>query len=134
MFGHRPNSNQARICVLGFSANRVWLVSRFYIFTTYYKVRTFSIPTSNTIGLCELLWSNDLRHRSLDMEVRESQVRSSDQDLLFVFLFFILFPFFPFRFSFSLVFHFVFNFLWFFFLFSDRVLLNNAPIGRSACR
>ena len=23
MFGHRPNSNQARICVLGFSANRV---------------------------------------------------------------------------------------------------------------
>ena len=32
MFGRRPNSNQARICVLGFSANRVWLVSRFYIF------------------------------------------------------------------------------------------------------
>ena len=27
----RPNFNQARICVLGFSAaNRVWLVSRFY--------------------------------------------------------------------------------------------------------
>ena len=32
MFGRRPNSNQARICVLGFSANRVWLVSRFLIF------------------------------------------------------------------------------------------------------
>ena len=29
MFGLRPNSNQARICVLGFSANRVWLASRF---------------------------------------------------------------------------------------------------------
>ena len=26
VFGHRPNSNQTRICVLGFSANRVWLV------------------------------------------------------------------------------------------------------------
>ena len=34
-FGHRPNSNQARICVLGFSANRVWLVSRFYIFYNF---------------------------------------------------------------------------------------------------
>ena len=32
MFGRRPNSNQTRICVLGFSANRVWLVSRFYNF------------------------------------------------------------------------------------------------------
>ena len=29
MFGRRPNSAQARICVLGFSANRIWLVSRF---------------------------------------------------------------------------------------------------------
>ena len=28
MFGRRPNSNQAKICVLGFSANRVWLVSQ----------------------------------------------------------------------------------------------------------
>ena len=32
MFGHRPNCNQTKFCVLGFSANRVWLVSRFYIF------------------------------------------------------------------------------------------------------
>ena len=32
MFDCRPNSNQARICVLGFSVNRVWLVSRFYNF------------------------------------------------------------------------------------------------------
>ena len=32
MFGGRSNSNQARICVLGFSAFRVWLVNRFYIF------------------------------------------------------------------------------------------------------
>ena len=35
--------------VLGFSANRVWLVSRFYniiyIFLHYYKARSFSIPT-----------------------------------------------------------------------------------------
>ena len=30
MFGCRLNSNQARICVLEFSANRVWLVSRFF--------------------------------------------------------------------------------------------------------
>ena len=30
VFGHRPNSYQARICVLGFSANRVWLVSCFF--------------------------------------------------------------------------------------------------------
>ena len=29
LFGHRSNSNQERICVLGFSADRVWLVSRF---------------------------------------------------------------------------------------------------------
>ena len=31
VFGLRPNSFQARICVVGFSANMVWLVSRFYI-------------------------------------------------------------------------------------------------------
>ena len=31
VLGRRPNSNQAKICVLGFSAIRVWLVSRFYI-------------------------------------------------------------------------------------------------------
>ena len=30
--GRRPNSNQERHCVLGFSANRVWLVSRFIYF------------------------------------------------------------------------------------------------------
>ena len=29
VFGRSPNSNQARICVLWFSANRVWLVSHF---------------------------------------------------------------------------------------------------------
>ena len=28
----RPNSKQARIRVLGFSANRVWLVSRFIFY------------------------------------------------------------------------------------------------------
>ena len=31
MFGRRPNSDQARICVLGFRANRVWLVSHFFL-------------------------------------------------------------------------------------------------------
>ena len=31
VFGGGPNSNLVRICVLGFSANRVWLVSSFYI-------------------------------------------------------------------------------------------------------
>ena len=50
MFGRKPNSNQARIRVLRFSANREWLVSRFcilyiYIFLRYYKARAFSIPT-----------------------------------------------------------------------------------------
>ena len=28
MFGRRPNCNHIRICVLGFSATRVWLVDR----------------------------------------------------------------------------------------------------------
>ena len=110
MFGCSSNSNRARICALGFSANRVWLVSRFYIFTIYYKVRTFSIPTINTIVFFKLSWPNDLRRRSLDMEVRESHVRSPDQDLLFLFLFFILFIFFSFRYSFSLVLSFRFSF------------------------
>ena len=36
MFGCRPNSNQARICVLGFSADRVWLVSNFFHFSIYF--------------------------------------------------------------------------------------------------
>ena len=36
MFSRRPNSNQARICVLGFSANRVWLVSRLLHFSIYF--------------------------------------------------------------------------------------------------
>ena len=43
------NSNQARSCDLGFSANRMWLVSRLYIFYIlflhYYKARAFSIQT-----------------------------------------------------------------------------------------
>ena len=34
------------ICVLEFSANRVWLVSHLvYYFLHYYKARAFSIPT-----------------------------------------------------------------------------------------
>ena len=48
-------------CVLGFSANRVWLVSRFYNFVLlhYYKTRAFSIPTINTMRLCVVVaeWS-----------------------------------------------------------------------------
>ena len=35
MFGHRSNSDQTRICVLGFSANRVWLVSPFLYFVRF---------------------------------------------------------------------------------------------------
>ena len=56
MFCHRPKSNQARICVLWFSANRMWLVNRFYIFILlhYYKARAFSIPTINNMRLCVL--------------------------------------------------------------------------------
>ena len=37
--------------VLGFSANRVWLVSRFYISTIYYKAEMLSIPPINTIAV-----------------------------------------------------------------------------------
>ena len=40
MFGRRPHSNQARICVFGFSANRVWLVSRFYILNFFFTITT----------------------------------------------------------------------------------------------
>ena len=36
MFGHRLNSNQARICDLGFSANMVWLISNFFHFSLYF--------------------------------------------------------------------------------------------------
>ena len=32
VFGRRPNCNRVRICVLGFSANRILFVSRSYIF------------------------------------------------------------------------------------------------------
>ena len=44
---------------IGFSANRVWLVSRFYIciLLHYYKARAFSIRTINTMRLC--LWPED---------------------------------------------------------------------------
>ena len=67
MFDRRPNSNKARICVLGFSANRVWLVSRFYNFYVifclhYYKERAFSIPTVQSdavIGPIQLLVITD---------------------------------------------------------------------------
>ena len=38
MFGRRPNSNQARICVLWFSANRVWLVSHFFDISIYFYI------------------------------------------------------------------------------------------------
>ena len=70
--------------VLGFSANRVWLVSRFYICISlhYYKTRAFSIPTINTLRLCVLLWRSGLGRRSVDSEVRATQVRSSYQDFL----------------------------------------------------
>ena len=51
VFSRSPNSNLGRICVLGFSANRVWLVSRFYIIILlhYYKAQAFSIPMINTL-------------------------------------------------------------------------------------
>ena len=61
MLGRRPNSNLARICVVGFSANKVWLVSYFYNFILlhYYKVQAFSISTINTMTLCVVVaeWS-----------------------------------------------------------------------------
>ena len=49
VFGRRPNSNQARICVLEFSANRVWLVSRFFHNSIYFifylfKFNKYTLP------------------------------------------------------------------------------------------
>ena len=38
VFGRRLNSNQAKICVLGFTANRVWLVSRFIILASFDRI------------------------------------------------------------------------------------------------
>ena len=40
VFGHRPNTNQARICVLGFGANRVWLVSPFHVSYIIFDITT----------------------------------------------------------------------------------------------
>ena len=116
MFGCRPNSNRARICVLGFSANRVWLVSRLYIFTIYYKARTFSIPTINTIEVCELSWPNGKR-KSLNSEVRKTQVRSPARTCFVLFLSFFFFVHFVFHFLwFSLFFNFLFLFFILFFI------------------
>ena len=86
MFGRRSNSNQARICVLRFSANMVWLVSCLYIFILlhYYKTREISIPMINTIRLGILLWLSGLRRRSVDSEVQASQVQSPPMDFFLV--------------------------------------------------
>ena len=43
VFGPKPNSNQVKIRVLGFSANRVWLVSRLYIFFRLGPYRSYFI-------------------------------------------------------------------------------------------
>ena len=61
MFGRRPNFNQARNCVVEFSANTVWLVScsYFFILLHYYKAQAFSIPTIDNMKLCVVVaeWS-----------------------------------------------------------------------------
>ena len=68
MFGRRPNSDQARICVLGFSANRVWLVSRFLYFVRFREGQTSGGQISG--GKCPTLGP------SVCLSVR-SAVRSS---------------------------------------------------------
>ena len=54
MFGHRPNSNHARICFLGFNANRVWLVSRFifYIYICFILLQSASVLNTNCAVRC----------------------------------------------------------------------------------
>ena len=78
-------------CVLGFSANRVWLVTHFYIFILlhYCKTRAFSIPTINTMRLYLLSWLSGLRRRSVELEVRAIQVGFPGQDC-FCFCFYYL--------------------------------------------
>ena len=71
MFGRRRNSNQARICVVGFSANRVWLDSRFFIFLLFITKRERSQYQRLTPFDFELSWPNGLRRWSLNMEMRE---------------------------------------------------------------
>ena len=56
----------------------MWLVSGFLMFTIYYKARTFSISTINTIELRELSWPNDLKRRSVD-SVRWERARFDPQ-------------------------------------------------------
>ena len=46
MFGRRPNSVKARISVLGFSANRVWLVNRFLYFVRFREGKMSGGPMS----------------------------------------------------------------------------------------
>ena len=59
MLGRRPNSNQARISVLGFSTNRVWLVFNFYIITLLQMASVFSINDYDHAIMCVIVaeWS-----------------------------------------------------------------------------
>ena len=60
MFGRSPNSNQAKICVLRFSANRVWLVSRFYIFSfrrSIYLSDTM-VDTADTVDMVDAYFTS----------------------------------------------------------------------------
>ena len=60
MFGHRLISNQARICVWGFSANRVWLDCRFFsYFCILYFIFlhfNFNLPSgSSTVRIAYII-------------------------------------------------------------------------------
>ena len=76
---------QASQTVLGFSANRVWLVTRFNVFFHIYVTPAFSISTINTIGLCVLSWPSCLKRWSVDLEVRAIQVRAPSEIFWFYF-------------------------------------------------
>ena len=87
MFGRMSNSNQAWICVLGFSANRVWVVSlffnTFYLFLYITHVTTmrkrFQYQQLTPLDYV-IRWPSGLRRWSVDLEAPAIQVRSPDQD------------------------------------------------------
>ena len=74
MFDRRPNSNQSRICVLGFSANRVWLVSRFYI---WYIIIFLHYYNTNYAVRCSPMQSDTIRCLVEGRQYVRSSVRPS---------------------------------------------------------
>ena len=58
MFSRRPNSNQASICILGYTANRVWLISHFIYISLINGILFFGhTPNSYQARICVLGFS-----------------------------------------------------------------------------